>query len=58
MEIGWLFMLARITNNTESLKKNAGIIKTYHSKTVKHIRMVQVLKCSERHKFWICSVGG
>jgi hypothetical protein len=34
--------------NTGSSKKNAGIIKTYHSKTVDHIEMIQVLKCSER----------
>jgi hypothetical protein len=33
---------------TGSSKKNAGIIKTYHSKTVKHIEMIQVLKCGKR----------
>jgi hypothetical protein len=33
---------------TGSSKKNAGIIKTYHSKTVKHIKMIQVLKCGKR----------
>jgi hypothetical protein len=34
--------------NTGSLKKNARIIKTYHSKIVKHIKMIQVLKCKKR----------
>jgi hypothetical protein len=29
---------------TGSSKKNAGIIKTHHSKTVKHIKNIQVLK--------------
>jgi hypothetical protein len=33
---------------TGSLKKNAGIIKTYHWKIVKHIEMIQLLKCGER----------
>jgi hypothetical protein len=41
----WLFNNAV---STGSSKKNAGIIKTYHSKTVKHIKMIQVLKCGER----------
>jgi hypothetical protein len=30
---------------TGSLKKNAWIIKICHSKTVEHIKMIQVLKC-------------
>jgi hypothetical protein len=29
-------------------KKNARIMKNYHSKTVKHTEMIQVLKCGER----------
>jgi hypothetical protein len=33
---------------TGSSKKNARIIKTYHLKTVKHIKMIQVLKYGER----------
>jgi hypothetical protein len=32
---------------TVSSKKNARIIKTYHSKTVTHIEMIQVLKCGK-----------
>ena len=39
------------TNNVKyrgSSKKNAGIIKTYHSKTVIHIEMIKVLKCGKR----------
>jgi hypothetical protein len=31
-----------------SSKKNARIIRTYHSKTIKHIKIIQVLKCGER----------
>jgi hypothetical protein len=34
--------------NTGTSKKTAGIIKTYHSKIVKHIKMIQVSKCGER----------
>jgi hypothetical protein len=37
-----------LTVYTGSSKKNARIIKTYHSKTVKHIEMIQELKCGER----------
>jgi hypothetical protein len=33
---------------TGSSEKNVGIIKTYQSKTVKYIEMIQVLKCGER----------
>jgi hypothetical protein len=38
----------KLDRNTGPSKKNARIIKTYHSKTVKHIEMIQVLKCGER----------
>jgi hypothetical protein len=41
-------MFARDAFCTGSLKKNAGIVETYHSKTVKHIKMVQVIKCSKK----------
>jgi hypothetical protein len=44
--------------NTGSSKNNTGILKTYHSKSVKHIEMVQVSKFGERAKFSICSVDG
>jgi hypothetical protein len=33
--------------NTGSSKKNAGIIKNYQPKTVKHTGMIQVLNCKE-----------
>jgi hypothetical protein len=42
------FQCGTKTYCTGSSKKNAGIIKTYHSKTVKHIEMIQVLKSGKR----------
>jgi hypothetical protein len=49
---------------TESSKKNAGIIKTYHSRTVKHTEMIWVSKCGKRTKdldmlswWWVASDG-
>jgi hypothetical protein len=38
-------LVQKTNNSTGSSKKNAGIIKICHSKTVKHIEMIQVLKC-------------
>jgi hypothetical protein len=32
-------------DNTGSSRRNGGIIKTCHSKTVKYIEMIQVLNC-------------
>jgi hypothetical protein len=36
-------------------KKNVGIIEIYHSKIVKHIEMIQISICGERHHFWLFS---
>jgi hypothetical protein len=51
LHVASIFMVkvSRVTVHvyTGSSKKNAGIIKTYHSKTVRHIEMIQLLKCGE-----------
>jgi hypothetical protein len=41
-------IITPFAKSTGSSKKDAGIVETYHSKTAKYIKMIQVLKCGEK----------
>lgn len=47
--------LGNMVHSQSVAEKIIGIIETYHSKTVKHIEIIQILKAEKEHKFWLFS---